>query len=184
MLEAIYLLQEDPPEGRAHSLIPKSKQHQFSGDVSITAHLEFDPSELKKIEEHINEVENLSIKITKISDLQVTKKYKFKDSSPTTEGNWIESLLETISIKGKIVGSKNQNEEDLKKYIGEDKYSIIENFCKEMPRPQILYYPDFLFKFPEKIYLEEHNTEEMNKRSIEVSFKIFWIQLMTEVSFQ
>ena len=46
LLEAIDLFQNDLSKEDAHTLIPKSQQHSFTGTVSVTAELELSDGDL------------------------------------------------------------------------------------------------------------------------------------------
>ena len=151
LLESIYLFQNDIKDKDVHTLIPKSKQHDFNEEISIQAELELSPEDLEEIKtylkkEHRFNVEDSSTKIT------ATKEIKFQNSIPDED--------QLLSWDLPFVGKTNQMKNS-KKLI-ECKETIYNNtvdLIKKKFLSRILYYKDFLFQFPEKIYLEEYENE-------------------------
>jgi len=154
ILEAIYLFQKSISKVQAHTLIPRDQQHAFSDYVSITASLELEESDLKNIKTYVKN--KYQYELTDISSIvEVKKKYNFKKSIPSEDDSWKESLW-TITLKGKT--SRAKNIKNLSEWSDEAWQDTI-NYIKGKLLPKILYYPDFLFKFPEKIYLEKYEKE-------------------------
>ncbi|MDE0151976.1 MAG: AAA family ATPase [Bdellovibrionales bacterium] len=161
LLEAIYLFQNGIFKKKAHTLIPKSKQYSFNGEISIKAELELNEDELINIkallkkEHRFHIIDSNSNKIIKIKKI-----YHFKNSIPIekddSNNGWEEAIWEE-NFKGKTKQSKQIKElYDWKK----DAWNEVINLIQKKFLPKILYYPNFLFEFPEKIYLEQFKEEE------------------------
>lgn len=123
-----------------NSIIPISKRDNYTGETLIEATLKLDESDIKKIKDFI--ADNTEYEdIIEISEITITRKYIFKDSVHNeTKNTW--SGIKCLKA--------NDNEEY--KLSKEENSKIVE-FCKNLI-PSILYFPNFLFDFPSKIYLE------------------------------
>jgi len=153
ILEAIHLFHEGIEKENAHTLIPKSQQHSFSDTVSVVAELTFSADEITKIKKLLESKYKflLTEDFTKIT---VTEKYSFKDSIPVEE-KWEETLWSDPFV-GKTKQAKSTKK--LNQWNSGAWGEVIELIHTEF-LPTIIYYPDFLFKFPEKIYLEKFEGE-------------------------
>ena len=153
LLEAIYLFKNEISKEDAHTLIPKSQQYSFDGTVSVKAELELNDTDLQEIIDYLKN--NYSFELQNPSKIiQRTLKYHFKNSAPD-ENKWRESLW-NHSFAGKPKRGRK-----IKKLIKWDRkvWKEVIELIKEKTIPRILYYPNFLFEFPEKIYLEEYEGE-------------------------
>ena len=154
LLEAIYLFQNSIKKKDAHTLIPKNKQHEFNGEISIKAELELSSEDLKEIKinlekEHKFHLTDSNTRIT------VIKNYKFLNSVPD-ESKWKAPVLWDLPLIGKTKQAKKKKIlYDWNKQVWLKTVDLI----KQKNLPKILYYRDFLFQFPEKIYLEQHSGE-------------------------
>lgn len=163
ILEAINRFFTDLPKDQAYLLIPKSKQHSFDGFVSIQAELELNEDDRKEIKGFLKEKYKFEL-TEENKTIKIEKRYNFNKSRPTEE-KWLE-IYWTTSFIGKTKQSKN-----IKKLIdwNEDAWNELTTFIKKTLLPKVLYYPDFLFTFPEKIYLEKfigEGKEQVEYRSI------------------
>lgn len=155
ILEAINLFYDDILKKNAHELIPKNKQYSFDGEVSICAYLHLDELDIRKIEKFL--IKNYGFEISNKEDLEkisITKSYRFKESAPDPK-KWKNTTYD-LPIKGK---SKRAKHEKLLSSWNNNAWQELVKMINSSMLPKILYYPDFLFKFPEKIYLEEHANE-------------------------
>lgn len=145
ILEAINMLQNDIPEVDRHKLIPRSQSSNFNGNVSITATLELEDGDEDLIKQYAVEKHDFYLEHVG-KKLKVTRCYIFVNSDyKKYERNW-DFNLKGRKSKGsqKVVDMHDKADiawDDLMKYIAS-------NFM-----PRIIYYPHFLFDFPEKIYL-------------------------------
>ena len=164
MLEAIYLFQNDISRENAHTLIPKSRQYRFDGAISIEAELELDEKEAESIKNHLQK--KYRFYLTEASRIiKIKKQYEFKGSVPLPEKDW-RTTFWTIDFIGKTKQAKGP-----KRLYGwkREAWNDVIEIIKEEYLPRIIYYPDFLFKFPEKIYLEpvpREGAEQEEYRSV------------------
>ena len=131
-----------------HNLIPIGKLANFSEDISIEAGYVLDQDDQTEIKEFC--LKNLGFQITgEIDDFYIKRYYKFLDST----------LLKTKNICNLVfLGKKKRGKE---KYLdGEDLKKAINYVITLLP--SVLYFPNFLFDFPDKIYLEDQkiNTKQ------------------------
>lgn len=137
---------EDP-----HSLIPISKLLNFNGDVLIRAAIELDEEDQGSISRFLNKTQKLEYQhLPEV--LTVERRFRFKNSSYVPErSGWF--LVYPLAVKKRTA----------KKWRGlyENERSAIESFLKKR-LPSILYFPNFLFEFPDKIYIEQgdHDDDE------------------------
>jgi predicted ATP-dependent endonuclease of OLD family len=156
VLEAINLLHHDLPENERHKLIPKKNKSNFTGNVSVIGHLSVSDDDNKLIRNKIKEFGADEIK--PIYEIVIQKDYEFKDSKFTEmKVYWKTSIL-----------IKEKNEAEFKKMNNKNDIWIkLVNYLADELRPKILYYSDFLFDFPAKIYLDE----ETSKNKKQTQFK-------------
>lgn len=154
ILEAIYLFQNGILKEDAHTLISKSHQHAFDGTISIKAELELDDGAIKDIKDYLRE--NYKFKAETVSkSVEITQKYEFEKSVPVEGDYWTETYW-NLDIKG--TPKRGKNSRQLYEWDEEVWDEVVELIESEY-LPKILYYQDFLFKFPEKIYLEPFENE-------------------------
>ncbi len=152
ILEAINAFSKDISQNQRHSLIPKNKWIDFSEDIIIKAWLHLDENDIERIKKFITENSWKQEEIVISESFEITKRYEFKWSIPwKSEIEW----WLTVEVKQK------KSNKTFRKVWGED-FGKIVNFTKDTLLPDILYYPNFLFDFPSKIYLEptEGNLQE------------------------
>lgn len=152
ILEAIDFLQKDMLESERHTLIPKDRKTNFNDHISVKATLELNDEDeeiIKKYSKSVGFIIEQPIK-----SFVVEKKYNFENSKfETQEVSW------EIKIIGKYKGSKKPRELD----SGREQWNkIIEKIEKEL-LPPIIYYPNFLISFPNKIYLRAYPEESQEQ---------------------
>ncbi len=134
-----------------HNLIPINKRDNFNNEIIIEAGLELNEEEIEEIKKIFKANKfNLKSYSNKISYSQT---YKFENSihiKSKDKRNWDYNFKGTIG-KGKVE-SKIKNDIALK----------ANDYIKKN-MPSILYFPNFLFEFPEKIYLNEDITDTKHK---------------------
>lgn len=135
-----------------HELIPKSKKSLFSDVIRLKASLTFDASDKSAIKEF---VEAYDYKVTNVLDyVEITIELVFKDS------NYVDkSRLWTADIA--TVKKKIDNKFETKSLIKFEKkhWDELTRFIQDKLLPIIIYYPHFLFDFPDQILLEEEQNE-------------------------
>lgn len=156
ILEAINDFEFEVPDVEKHKLIPKSAAGGFTGDVVIKATLSFSHEDKAKIIKFISEKEKYK-EVVVSDNLVFERRYKFENSKPKDSGR---TYWHFVSVK-KTTKSKLVS---LEKPLSEEVW----NFTKDNLFPEIIFYRDFLSKFPEKIFLEPEATEPKEKEYLSI----------------
>ncbi|MGQ7856277.1 ATP-dependent nuclease [Pedobacter sp. WC2501] len=129
-----------------NALIPISRRDNFNDTISIIVKLSLEDDDYEKINQFA--VENTSFrKIKKVDKLTYYRHYSYENSQ------FVELDKKWSGLDGILEGDHSENYT----HIGDKKYAkdniILANFVRKLI-PSILYYPNFLFDFPSKLYLE------------------------------
>ena len=150
ILEGIDLLLTNLPESSAHTLIHKWKKANFSDRISITAYVELDDSDEINIKEFCNK-EFWFILTEAIKNFSITHYFEFINSE--CNQSWFE-----YSIKLNWLSStKAKTTKTLVSHSRVFWEKTVRHIRTNL-MPRIIYYKDFLFDFPEKIFLDINNT--------------------------
>jgi predicted ATPase len=159
ILEAINLFQNKVTGNEAHKMIHKSKKGNFNDTISVRAFLELDEEDEDRIKNFCKDTIGFTL-TQKIKTAEISRIYKFKNSNfDTYESRW------TLPLRGKK--GKSRTEVDLHIKHLEDWKKVVKYIEDNFPR--ILYYENFLFDFPQRIYLSAEdslNKEEKEYRKI------------------
>lgn len=131
-----------------HELIPKSKKSLFTDSISVIANVRLEKNDKDEIKRFLGSKE---YSVTSITDeIEITVKLNFKDSNYIDKKRLWSSNIAVVKkrIGGKIV-SKSLIDHDREHWV-----ELIELIEKKI-LPDIIYYPNFLFDFPDQILLEE-----------------------------
>ena len=134
-----------------HLLIPKSKISNFTDEISVEATISLDDADVNQIKDYALNNLNFDISNSDFPTISVTKKLSFKDSKFDRI-----TYLWSIEIVGK---EKGRRKKPRKLEDGDALRSEIVEYIKTKMIPRIIYYPNFLFDIPEKIYLEHQPNE-------------------------
>lgn len=136
-----------------HDLIPINKRDNFNDCITIEAGLSLDKNDIAQIKKAIKE-ENGIVVDDCSNEVIYTQNYHFKNSVHQPEKD--ESLW-SFWAKGKTPRAKKV------KYLNNDQRQPANvNYIKKNI-PSILYFPNFLFEFPEKIYLDPETDKPKEK---------------------
>lgn len=131
-----------------HDLIPINERDNFNGYISIEAGIEISDIDVINLKEKFKD---RNINITKINkNFSYTQEYFFENSKHQVDRN---TKLWQYNILGK---KGNQRKEKL---LNNDDAWLAGTYIKEN-LPSILYFPNFLFDFPERIYLNTNNNDK------------------------
>jgi len=131
-----------------HSLIPINKRDNFNDSIAIEAGVELNEDDINEI---IKEFKNSNFLISHIGNkITYTQKYHFENSKHLTEKD---ENLWTYDIEGRKIKGR------IDKHLSNEDAQIASKFIKRN-LPSILYFPNFLFDFPEKIYLNSETDEK------------------------
>ena len=141
-------------EPNLQDIIPKERKAAFTGTASVTGHVVLEVEDVNSLGEHLRAKHNLILDTdTMERRIEVSRAYKFEDSTLKSQNKF---WTMRFNARPKRKGSK------LTLYTGfghevVEKRSIwlsaVEFLSKRMPK--IVYFPTFLFNFPDKIYLDE-----------------------------
>lgn len=137
--------QRDP-----HDLIPISKRANFNGEISIKAGVSMSEADRQGIATRLRKEMNLA-EITMSDTFEIHQTYKFNASrvaAPKPSVTWPK-----LNMKVRQVGKRKL--ESVKGGQWSTAVTIIRSML-----PKIAYFPNFLFDFPDRIYLEKAPEEE------------------------
>lgn len=134
---------------RPIDLIPKSKKSNFTGEISVRATLRLDEEDKDGLCRHVNRTHGYQVlRDTIPTEISVRRVYKFVDSDPQKPQTlWLFKFHFTKRAAGKIHVAQAANEN----------FGIWSSATGYLSGrfPKILYFPTFLFKVPDRIYLED-----------------------------
>lgn len=126
-----------------HELIPISKRSNFNETISIGVEFEMDEEDNEKLKQY--PLKENGFELTQlIKDFLIEQVYQFNDSKIVENQP---KVFWAINFKGKRGRSKA-----VKELSGEDWQKAIRYVSTLLP--SVLFFPNFLFEFPDKIYLE------------------------------
>lgn len=142
ILEAINLLSKVVPQENRHELIPKNKKINFNDNVSVKGTIQVtdeDNNEIRKFLESkgYDEIEQLN-------EITINSSYRYVNSNPFTGAMHFDIDLKVKKKRAKKSIKLFQNKEDANAY---------KLFLSEKLIPKILYYPNFLYEFPNQIII-------------------------------
>src|SRR5688572_27665319 len=131
-----------------HELIPKSKKDIFNESILIKAVVEVEAFDKEEIKKFLSE--KGLIYANTVDEIEITVKLNFKDSSFVhKERLWTSSFVQVKRPgKGKRA-SKSLHAENRGVWVE------LTGYIEDKLLPAIIYYPNFLFDFPDQIFLEE-----------------------------
>ena len=148
ILEAINFFQNDIDDDKKYLLIHKKDSGNFEGTIEIEATLEPEEEDSYFIDEKV--AESKLLLENPIKNIKVTKRASFVDNKFVKEKSVTTWQFEPdLNVKTK----RAQNYSSLYSNKKELWNQIVSEIRKNIPK--ILYFSNFLFDFPQKIYLED-----------------------------
>jgi energy-coupling factor transporter ATP-binding protein EcfA2 len=147
-------------------LVPKNMKANFTGDITIAAHLELSSQDIKKILWHCAKVLSLDVdpdSITATFTIERTLEFKNSDYLQTQVAWW---LYPKVKAKGETIFQEIEAETP--------EWDRITDYIQEMI-PPICYFPTFLFDFPERIYLSNPPA------SINANVNQYYVQIVQDI---
>lgn len=139
-----------------HDLIPKDQKAAFTGEISIKAHVVIEEPDIQALAEMLEEKYSLQLNRDSLRrEITVERAYLFEDSTYLEMKNRWKTQLETKSKKQKNFIKIEPSESrpgNLDVWL-----SCVELFRIRLPK--IVYFPTFLFDFPDRIYLEGDDSD-------------------------
>lgn len=152
ILEAIDFLQAATPAGQEHTVIPKSKKGNFNDAVSVSAKIRLDAEDERLIRE-VAKKSGFKIKEdVPLRTIEIEKRHAFASSSYDSQDSgdcW------TLDMPGCEKGKSR-----VKDVSDSPAFEAVTSFIKSSLLPPIIYYPNFLTKFPQRIYLQARPSED------------------------
>ncbi len=146
--EALY--GADLTEPSPSSFVPKHKKSNFTGTISIEAMISFEIGEKEKLVKEVNAASSMKIELESVPDVwRVQRAFVFENSDFKESKNYWWG-----TIKAKIGKQQNYREYAIVSATASPLYRAIQ---KRIPR--IVYFPTFLFSFPDKIVLNAASLE-------------------------
>ncbi len=153
ILEAINTIDAGYDTITAHRLIPKHLKANFNGDVSVEAFVELDDNDNLLIENKIKELKYKEYK--HIKGFSVNTTCSFEDSK-------YKKNISYWDFNPQVRKPKSKN------FIGLDSdtnhWRIVADYIETNLMPRIVYYENFLFEFPERIYLTGPYSQTYNNK--------------------
>jgi predicted ATP-dependent endonuclease of OLD family len=132
--------------------VPRSKIADFTGKVSITAHILLDNGDREKIVEYLSGAYDLKADPSSIPDSFTYERYS-SYANGDLKGSYYDTNFELL------VKSGQQRKFRVPK--GDEKKHISEALRRLMP--SIAYFPSFVFEFPERIFLSSRPAGAKNQ---------------------
>ena len=156
ILEAISLIERQPSESDVHKLIPKNRKFNFSDTIEVCATLILDEDDEKSILDYCQTIG------FKYNNPITTVNHKFVCTFDKSEFVKEETgIVWEFELEGMLPNKKVSR----KFATNSEEFIKVQNFVAENLIPPIIYYPNFLFDFPNRIYLEPSNTEDKEQET-------------------
>lgn len=172
VLEAIHLFSQETPID-THKYIPKAKKHNFNDAIVIEAGIQLSAQDNVDLKEFLRKHHGFNLD-QELHEFKVKRIHNFQNSISTdNRTDWVGELHISPVKKGKarILNLSDPENENIRKYL---KSQI----------PVIIYYPNFLFDIPEKIYLQESTQTvepENPQKSKEEKSQPFFMQAIQDI---
>lgn len=129
--------------------IPKTKEMNFNGDISISATLTMNNEDYDDIEKEFAKIGWKLIRPNVPLDIIVTQRFSYENSTYKTSQRLWSLAFKARKLKGTVVSDVGANHPCWNAYFQ----------TTERRMAQICYFPTFLFDVPDKIFLEDHTDE-------------------------
>lgn len=157
VLEAISVLKkEEDVDDNIHKLIPKSKKASFTETIEICATLKLDDDDKTLLLGARNQLGLTEIEA--FDTFKIRKVFKFENSKFIEEKSGFFCDFQ--------VRVKSGNQRTLRNAeVNSIEYKAVRSYVLDNLLPPIIYYPNFLFNFPDRIYLKESSNEKEEQES-------------------
>ena len=132
-----------------HDLIPISKRSNFNGKIEIEAGVELDDADQKLVAGELRKAHGL-VSVEQILPFKITQSFQFKASR-------LEAGQPTNTWTVKFIGTPYKRRKAIT--LPREPWLKMVEFLKPL-LPRVVYFPNFLFEFPDKIYLESAPADE------------------------
>jgi predicted ATP-dependent endonuclease of OLD family len=150
-------LDDTPKEAEildAYNFIPRSEISNFNGDCSISVDISYKRSDLQELINLASELDYI-VQIPREKIMNISVNFSYKSSQ-------FDEKTRIVAPKGILV-KKRRAKKWTPIYDVKPLWLALEK-CLITNLPEIIYYPDFAFNFPHRIYLEEYAGESIESR--------------------
>ena len=135
--------------------VPKDKVANFTGEVSVLAHVECSDEEWLKIREFLKEEHQIDV-----DPKTLKSKFTIRLAYQCENGDYTNNRPKRIGFVSEVRVRKARQ-----KNFRPLNHQDAQVFCQEVYRraPSVAYYPTFFFDFPEKIYLTSRDQTPRNQ---------------------
>jgi predicted ATP-dependent endonuclease of OLD family len=138
-----------PPDPQV--LIPIAERTNFNGEILITCGIELDDQDVDELREHLARYTGFRLEDVRSREIEIRDVYAFQNSSYVNR----KSVWKNLSFTGKLrTGSVLRTITS-----SDEKWQEAAAFLRKQ-LPVIWFFPNFLFEFPERIYLEESSRDK------------------------
>lgn len=132
-------------------IIPKDLQANFNGKIVVEAEISLDPAAKQEIEEICKRDGFTRVKVPETGT--VASQTLYRDSTRVSTTRIISLNVEVAKKNERKLYALSGSEQTWKDYVA----ALLARL------PPIIYYPNFLFDLPERIYLESHPVPDMER---------------------
>ena len=151
ILEAIDWLRRPTKYSEQH-IIPKHQLANFNGKIEVGARLKLTDTDKSQL---MIFLEKKDFKVASIGDFcTISRAFTYKDSETVAKKTYV-----TVPVTGRKKRGKTDKAIEKWPEIAQD----MRNFVNRDLVPQIVYYENFLFDIPDKIYLKGSGLEKKNQ---------------------
>lgn len=151
ILEAINTVSDGYQDDNEHALIPKSQKACFNGSVSVRAEIELDDIDNEKIHDYIRSLGYSYYQ--PIPSFSINFCCEFENSKLKKRTNYWDFVP---------IVKKSSKQKAFRLAAKDDHWQQLVAYIKEELMPRIIYYENFLFTFPERIYLSGDSADEID----------------------
>jgi predicted ATPase len=145
------LYQSKPTEIDPASFVPKSEKATFTGDIIVSAMVEFEGNDKARSIAWGEEHSELKLDPSSVPDVfRIDRGFRFEDGDFVQEINYWD-----IGLKGKAKGARKFTSVP----SGDDAWKYFTTMAA-IKLPEIIYFPTFLFEQPDKIVLNPQKGEK------------------------
>lgn len=135
---------------KVETLVPKKHKSNFNGEVSVTAGVKLNLKDKAQIKKHFEESYDSLLNVDSIPDLLTINRRSIFEKSA------FKKVTNTWAPFSPSILRNNENEEQETLVLSDEteEWNFLANYVRSL-LPRIVYFPTFLFEFPEKIQISD-----------------------------
>lgn len=140
-----------PNNYEAHQIIPKSELLSFTGKIAVEATLTLTSQDEEALAKYISK-EHRGFKVhSKLGIVLIRRAFEYENST---------CIDKNIDYEFSFEGKSRQMPAERKILKSDTRWDTAKGFIEKSLLPPIIYYQNFLFDFPDRIYLESISLED------------------------